>query len=236
MSLGARLVGVLECELPSTGDDDASDIAAVLEALAVHAAASLESARMHEQTKEASLTDALTGLANRRAFDHDLDTEVHRAQRYHRPLSVIYVDLDDFKSLNDTYGHRSGDLALQSAAATLRAGLRDSDRIYRVGGEELVVIAPETTAGQAAATAERLRRAIEECAPVGTPRITASFGVAELPGNAADGAALLRAADRALYAAKNRGRNCVIVSRDAGVDGAAVSRPMPAPRTAASGG
>ena len=231
MIIGARLVGVLECQLqPMADDGDATSAVHVLEALAGHAAASLESARLHEQTREASLTDALTGLANRRAFDHDLDVEVRRAQRYERPLSVIYADLDHFKALNDTYGHRSGDIALQQAASTLREGLRESDRIYRVGGEELVVIAPETSAEQAAVTAERLRQAIEEGAPAGSPRITASFGVAELPGNALDGAGLLRAADRALYAAKAAGRNCVVVSADPG------ATPVPVPRAAASGG
>ena len=234
MTIGAHLVGVLECRLPAAVEEtEVSGMIEVLEALAGHAAASLESARLHEQTKEASLTDALTGLANRRAFDHDLDAEVHRAQRYGRPLSVIYADLDNFKALNDTFGHRSGDIALQQAATTLRAGLRESDRVYRVGGEELVVIAPETSAQEAGATAERLRRAIEACTPIGAPRITASFGVAELPGHAVDGATLLRAADRALYDAKASGRNCVVVS--AGAAGA-VSRPAPVSQPAASDG
>lgn len=236
MAIGARLVGVLECRLPSTTDDaDVAGMVEVLEALAGHAAASLESARLHEQTKEASLTDALTGLANRRAFDGDLDAEVHRAQRYGRPLSLIYADLDHFKSLNDTYGHRAGDIALQNAASTLRATLRGTDRVYRVGGEELVVVAPETSVEQAALTAERLRRAIEACAPVGAPRMTASFGVAELPGHAVDGAGLLRAADRALYQAKAAGRNCVVVSPEIGTPAGDVSRPVPLP-AAANGG
>jgi len=232
MKLGTRVIGILECwRYPR---DDTDEVLEILEALAGHAAASLESARLHEQTKHASMTDALTGLPNRRAFDDDLQAEVRRAQRYNRPLSVFFVDLDHFKLLNDRYGHRAGDIALQGAAAALQRNLREADRVYRIGGEELVVIAPETTADQGRATAERLRLAIATSADDRAPQVTASFGVAELPRNAIDAVGLLRAADGALYAAKSRGRNCVVVADEA-VRGSseAVTPPLPADPAAA---
>ncbi len=221
MIIGGRVVGVLECLRPARALGNAqspADVAAtleILEALAGQAAGSVEAARLHEHTRELSVTDSLTMLPNRRAFDEELSAEVRRALRYGRPLSVIFLDLDHFKALNDRYGHHYGDTALQQVAAALRANLRDTDRCYRLGGEELIVIAPETTSVEAARAAERLRVAIEGCAEPGSPKVTASFGVAELPSHADDGAGLVRAADRAVYAAKANGRNCVVVSEGA---------------------
>jgi diguanylate cyclase (GGDEF)-like protein len=226
MKLGSRIVGVLECRRYPR--DDTAEVLEILEALAGHAAASLESARLHEQTKRASVTDPLTGLPNRREFDDDLQAEVRRAQRYDRPLSVLFVDLDHFKLLNDRYGHRAGDVALQAAAAALQRSLRETDRVYRIGGEELVIIAPETAAEQGRTLAERLRRAVATCAEDGAPQVTASFGVAALPHNAVDAVGLMRAADRALYAAKSRGRDCVVVADETML--AAADFTMPSPR------
>jgi diguanylate cyclase (GGDEF)-like protein len=223
MIIGGRVVGVLECiqrvqDAPPEGD--VRDVLAILEALAAQAAGSVESARLHEKTAEMAVTDALTGLQNRRAFDNDLAAEVRRALRYGRPLSVIFLDLDHFKAVNDRYGHDYGDIALQQAATALRANMRDTDRCYRLGGEELIVIAPETNVREALMAAERLRKAIEHSAGPGAPVVTASFGVAELPTHAANGGALVRAADLAVYAAKSRGRNCVAVAGPEGPPGA----------------
>jgi diguanylate cyclase (GGDEF)-like protein len=218
MIIGGRVVGVLEC-LQSLEKPPAGDMLDILEALAAQAAGSVESARLHEKTAALAVTDALTGLPNRRAFDEDLAAEVRRALRYGRPLSVIFLDLDNFKSVNDRYGHDYGDVALQQAAAALRTHMRDTDRCYRLGGEELIVIAPETNVRDAVLAAERLREAIEHSAGPGAPVVTASFGVAELPTHAASGGALVRAADQAVYAAKARGRNCVAVAGPPGPPG-----------------
>ena len=207
MIVGARVVGVVECD-PAAPTDDG--VLGILETLAGHAAGAVESARLHERTRELSVTDALTGLANRRAFDDEFDVEAARALRHRRPLAVVYADIDRFKALNDVYGHSYGDVALQRAAAAIATALRETDRAYRLGGEEVVVLAPETTAEEAAALAERLRRAVEQSSGSdGAPCVTASFGVAELLEHAADPAALLVAADRALYEAKTSGRNRV---------------------------
>jgi diguanylate cyclase (GGDEF)-like protein len=218
MIIGGRVVGVLEC-MQVEDDPPVGDVLDILAALAAQAAGSVESARLHEKTAELAVTDPLTGLANRRAFDENLAAEVRRALRYGRPLSVIFLDLDNFKLVNDRYGHDYGDIALQQAAAALRAHMRDTDRCYRLGGEELIVIAPETNVRDALLAAERLRSAIEHCAGPGAPVVTASFGVAELPTHAANGGALVRAADLAVYAAKARGRNCVAVAGPPGPPG-----------------
>jgi diguanylate cyclase (GGDEF)-like protein len=157
--------------------------------------------------------DALTGLLNRRMLDEHLPKEVERAQRYGRSLSLLMVDVDHFKRVNDTYGHAVGDQVLACLGRMLREELRIADRPYRYGGEELVVIAPETTTEGAMVLAERLRvMAFERTAaasPAGSQ--TLSVGVATLaslpPG--ADAQALREAADAALYFAKRSGRNRV---------------------------
>jgi len=210
--VGGRVVGALEC-LHSDADAISASELEVLEALAGHAAAAISAAQLHEITVEHSVTDALTRLPNRRAFQNEFDEEVHRALRYRRPLSFITVDLDYFKQLNDRYGHAYGDIALQRAGDALRSELRESDRIYRLGGEEIGIVCPETSVEQAAYLAERLRAAVEASAGPDSPRVTASFGVAELPSHAGDARSLLGAADRALYGAKAQGRNCVVVEQ-----------------------
>ena len=213
--VGGRVVGALECQ--SVGEPASTAELEVLEALAGHAAGAVVSARLHEQTLEFAVTDALTRLPNRRAFENEFDDEVQRAQRYHRPLSVISVDLDHFKMLNDRYGHAYGDLALQQTSDALRHGIRTTDRIYRLGGEEIAILCPETTAGDARILAERLRAAVAAAAGPDAPPVTASFGIAELPSHAGDSKSLLAAADRALYAAKRHGRNRVEIDEAAGV-------------------
>ena len=209
--VGGRVVGTLECLAPAGGAMD-DDVVEILEALAGHAAGAVASARLHERTMELAVTDALTELPNRRAFEAEFAAEVDRAQRYARPLSVISVDLDHFKALNDRYGHAYGDLALQQTSAALRETVRTSDRVYRLGGEELAVVCPETTAADAVVLAERLRSAVEAAAGPDAPVVTASMGVAEMPTHARAGNDLLAVADAALYSAKHAGRNRVVAA------------------------
>lgn len=186
----------------------------LLEYLAGQAVVSIENASLHETVERQAVTDELTGLANARAFHTVLARESERARRFGSPLALMMVDLDDFKSVNDSYGHRQGDEVLASVAALLRHFSRDIDAPARYGGEELAVILPQTDLDGAALLAERVREAVEDAevgrvdAP-GVVRVTASFGVAALPESARDEDGLVAVADAALYRAKRAGKNRV---------------------------
>jgi diguanylate cyclase (GGDEF)-like protein len=173
------------------------------------------------QTRTLALQDALTGLANRRALEVMLAEEVTRALRHGRPLSVMIADVDHFKAINDTYGHRAGDDVLRALAQLVAQTLRSIDKAARYGGEELFVMLPETPVAEARNVAERVRRAIEEHTFVVDPEddeppfslhLTASLGVAGMPENAESLQRLVEVADRALYDAKHQGRNRVVVA------------------------
>jgi len=156
-------------------------------------------------------TDALTGAFNRRKFNDLTLAELERVRRYGRPLSLFILDIDHFKRVNDVHGHEVGDQVLVTLAGLLRAGIRATDSLARWGGEEFVVLSPSVTADGEAALAERLRAAVagHDHASVGT--VTASFGVAEhRSGETPD--ELFARADRALYRAKDGGRNRVEVA------------------------
>lgn len=211
MMMGGRVVGALEC-ISLDNRAIPLEVVEILEALAGHAAGAIASAQLHQRTSELALTDALTRLPNRRAFEEDFAAEAERAERYQRPLSIISIDLDRFKSLNDRYGHAFGDLALQQTSQALLDGARGSERVYRLGGEELVVICPETDSAHAVILAERLRSAVEAAGGPDAPVVTASFGVAELRVHGSGPRELLAAADRALYSAKDLGRNRVVMA------------------------
>ncbi len=157
-----------------------------------------------EQASEARI-DALTGLANRRALEEILAAEISRAQRFAHQLAVVLLDLDRFKEINDSFGHAAGDVMLRAVSRLLTSLARQGDTVARWGGEEFVVVLPETDLAGARRFAERLRRTIEAHA-VGDMKTSASCGVATmLPGDSVE--ELLGAADRALYQAKSNGRN-----------------------------
>ena len=161
--------------------------------------------------------DGLTGLANRRSFDETLDQEWRRARRNQTPLSLAMIDIDYFKRYNDHYGHQAGDDCLKSVAATLaQAAERPGELVARYGGEEFAVVLPGCDAETARAVAEKMRSRIEELqmshAGAATRQVTISCGIATLDGDMRDNldqAALISAADQALYAAKEAGRNRV---------------------------
>jgi diguanylate cyclase (GGDEF)-like protein len=162
-------------------------------------------------------TDALTGLPNARSAQHNLKRMVAHAGQQLTPLAAVMLDLDHFKQVNDRYGHGAGDELLAALGELLRGTLRGADFAARVGGEEFVLLLPDSDEDGAVALAEKLRAAVEH---ISAPRVeqplTASFGVAVYPRDAQDGQELLRAADRALYTAKRAGRNRVVVAvRDA---------------------
>jgi diguanylate cyclase (GGDEF)-like protein len=178
--------------------------------------AALRMKRMQDMLAHRARVDALTGLSNRAAFDERLMEEIESASRSLAPLSLLLLDLDHFKSINDTYGHPFGDHVLQRVGETLPKVVRPTDCACRYGGEELAVILGATALDGALMVAERIRAAIEqiELAPRGKRVVvTASVGVAEstlLSRRAAlSGTALVAAADAALYEAKRAGRNCV---------------------------
>ncbi len=178
-------------------------------------------ARIAAQTAaltEVAISDPLTGLHNRRSFQARLAEETERARRSAGPFSLLMLDLDRFKALNDRYGHPAGDTALRAVAAVLKQELRTVDLPARLGGEEFGVLLPDTDERAALLAAERLRAAVAVCPIVhedATLAVTASVGVACCPGHADTGEGLLRAADRALYQAKRAGRNCTRSPTDA---------------------
>ncbi|HKR59445.1 MAG TPA: diguanylate cyclase [Pyrinomonadaceae bacterium] len=159
--------------------------------------------------EEQASTDHLTGLANRRRFERQLEREVARTARHSRPFSLITVDIDNFKLVNDTYGHEAGDEAIRSVARVLQQGTRGIDLAARIGGEEFAVILTETSLMGAVEVAERLRVAVKSIEIPAVGHVAASFGVAECPTQAETGRELVGRADAALYEAKRQGRDRV---------------------------
>jgi diguanylate cyclase (GGDEF)-like protein len=188
-----------------------------LDLLRARARTLLELKRYLDSCQEAAFTDHLTGLANRRRFERQLEREVARTERYGHPFCLLLVDIDDFKDVNDTYGHEAGDEVLRRVANVIQSGTRGIDTGARIGGDEFAVILPETPLARGMEVAERLRSAI--AALDGEPHgpVTASLGVAELPACARTQDELRAAADGALYEAKRAGR-----------DRAACANPAPA--------
>ncbi|HEX2201994.1 MAG TPA: sensor domain-containing diguanylate cyclase, partial [Longimicrobium sp.] len=189
---------------------EAHDLA-LLRALADSSAIALRNAELHDRLRAQATLDPLTGCHNRRGFDEILKTELSRARRHSRPLTLVLLDIDHFKRINDDFGHEVGDHALQRIGRAVRHAFRSSDSACRYGGEEFALVFPETAKEEGARLAERLRTLIEGLPPnAEVPRtLTASFGVAAFPDDAAEETELIRAADRALYLAKSHGRNRV---------------------------
>ncbi len=160
--------------------------------------------------EEAAFTDHLTGLANRRRFERQLEREVGRTMRFGHPFSLLMIDIDNFKNLNDSFGHDAGDDAIRAISKVLREGTRGIDLAARIGGEEFAVLLVETSQQGGTEVAERLRLAIRSLELSSGGQITASFGVAECPIDAQTGADILKAADVALYEAKRKGRDQVV--------------------------
>jgi diguanylate cyclase (GGDEF)-like protein len=162
-----------------------------------------------ELLEHRSVTDPLTGLYNRYHFDATLKREIARCRRYAVPLSLLLVDVDRLKPLNDRFGHQAGDRALSRVAAAIETSLRGTDIAARIGGDEFAIILPDTDAVAALIVAARIRRNLVEHT---STMVTVSGGLVELPRDAmhASAAQLMLVADHALYAAKNAGGNCVV--------------------------
>lgn len=171
-----------------------------------------------EALRRLATRDQLTGLLNRRMFDENLQEEMERSQRFDRPFSLILVDIDHFKSVNDTYGHLAGDAVLREVARRMERKARSVDRVMRYGGEEFAILMLEGDSEVARRLAEVVRAEIEgEVVPAGGDLLlplTISAGVADFPRDANGADDLIAAADKALYAAKEGGRNRVVTYRD----------------------
>ncbi len=172
--------------------------------------------------EEAAFTDHLTGLANRRRFERQLEREVGRVLRFERPFTLLMLDIDNFKSLNDAFGHDAGDDAIRRISRVLREGTRGIDLAARVGGEEFALLLVETDRTAGVEVADRLRLAIKALETPSGARITASVGVAECPTDAQTASEIFKAADVALYQAKNNGRDQVVAVELARLNSVAV--------------
>ncbi|HEX2058086.1 MAG TPA: GGDEF domain-containing protein, partial [Actinomycetota bacterium] len=189
-------------------------VVSMLGQFAAHAALALRNSWLLQQVQKLAETDGLTGLANRRTFETTLERELSRSARSGEPVTLVMVDIDHFKALNDKHGHQAGDEVLKLVADVLASACRDFDTAARYGGEEFAVVLPACSSAESLVVAERLRGSIAEIETVTS--VTASAGVATFPAHAGDGESLIRAADEALYESKRAGRNRVTRSRRRG--------------------
>ena len=208
-----RLYGVINVNNKRSREPYSDDDLELLEHTAAHAAVAVANAQSYEELLDRAQHDSLTGLANHGHFWAAMAREWERADRYGRELSLVMIDLDNFKRSNDAHGHLSGDETLRAVASVLQDSARGADLAARYGGDEFAVILPETSPDGALAFAEKIRQRIESdrIGPDGFP-LTLSIGVATHPGDAESAADLVRAADRELYRAKQGGRNRVCSS------------------------
>src|SRR5829696_3041561 len=204
--VGDRVVAALNVYRIGIGKAFTGAEVATVERFATMAALAFDSARQRDTLREQARTDGLTGLLNHRACHERLGEEVARAAALERPLSVVVLDIDHFKTVNDAYGHAEGDKVLVSAAHKLRSAVREDDLVGRLGGEEFALILPGVDGRLAADAAERARAAIAEVGVGGSP-LSCSAGVASYPADAVDAGRLLELADGAMYWSKRSGRD-----------------------------
>lgn len=180
--------------------------------LSFFAAVSLLISILHdafEREKNSAHTDFLTGLPNRRTFIERFSTEIERAKRYNRTLTIAYIDVDNFKMLNDHYGHAVGDEALQKIAATLRGDIRKSDFVARMGGDEFLLYLPETNGTQAMSSLKHLQDSLNEVTKTNALPITFSIGAITYVVPTSSAEEMIRTADRIMYSAKSAGKNMI---------------------------
>lgn len=217
-----RLLGCLSVDEPRNGKSPGLETIRSLEIFANQAVAAIEGARSYNEAREQSIRDSLTGAYNHRHFQEVLQREIGRAERQGRPLTVLMLDIDDFKSINDRFGHPVGDAILQGIVAEIRNEVRnDMDLLARYGGDEFALVLPETPLTEAIIVAERVRRRVDERLfrmpdSHQVLRATVSIGLATYPDDSGDKKDLIEKADAALYRAKHGGKNAVVTTSEAG--------------------
>ena len=206
MVVYSDVIGVINVTNKKGGKEFTDEDVEMLKAVADQAAVAVNKAQLWDM----AVTDSLTGLYVRRYFMVKLQEEIHRAERYNKHLSVVMADLDRFKRINDTYGHEAGDRALKTISRFLQKNIRDVDAIARYGGEEFVMLIPDADKESAFCLAERLRAKLAKVKLEDLPPITISLGIATYPLDGTDIEVLIRKADAAMYAAKQKGRNTAV--------------------------
>jgi two-component system cell cycle response regulator len=208
LTAGDRILGTLVAGSRKKALDQ--DVLRMLEVMAIQAAQAVLRAQLFEQMERMATTDGLTGLLNHRTFQSKADESLAQARRYQRKLSIILTDIDHFKSVNDTYGHPTGDAVLRGVAKILKDKARDTDIVARYGGEEFAIIMPETDAQGARVIAERIREAVKAevfQTEMGPLKVTLSLGIATGPDQGYEKQHLIDLSDQCLYHAKRHGRN-----------------------------
>jgi len=179
----------------------------LLSTFANQSAVAIENTLLYKKSQHLSITDGLTGVFNHRYFQEQLETELSRAQRYDLNFSLMIVDLDNFKDINDTYGHLIGDEVLRKVSFFIKKTVRETDSVARYGGDEFVILLPETPKKGAMIVGERIRKGISEIKVSGSVSVNVSLGLAGYPDDAVYSEDLVKKADKALYRAKEGGRN-----------------------------
>lgn len=210
LKIREEVIGVINVNNKVDNELFTVDDCDILMTISYNAAIAIENSRRYEEAKSSAMKDTLTGLFNQAHFWRTLDVEIDRSKRYKNPLSFVLVDVDDFKNINDTYGHQKGDIVLYGIAQSLLKNIRKADILFRYGGEEFAIILTHTDMEGAKLIAERLRAAIQGLVfaseQLKSLKVTISLGISQFRKDLSQ-EELLEKADKALYAAKNQGKN-----------------------------
>jgi diguanylate cyclase (GGDEF)-like protein len=217
LTAGDQLVGTLQVDQPRSGLSPRLEDVQALEIFANQAVTAIQSARVYETTRQMSVRDSLTEAFNHRYFQETLSRELARHERSGQPLTLVMLDIDDFKKINDRWGHPVGDFVLRGLVEELTRGVRDMDTVARYGGEEFALIFPETTPEEARVVADRLRKSVASRVFVAPQlehvlAVTISLGLSSFPEDAGTKRDLIERADQALYQAKRSGKNCLVAA------------------------
>ncbi len=217
LTAGDQLIGVLEVTEPTSGKVPRLEDVQALEIFANQAVTAIQSARAYEATQQMSVRDSLTEAFNHRYFQETLAKELTRHERSGHPLALVMLDIDDFKKINDHFGHPVGDVVLRGLVDEMTKSVREMDTVARYGGEEFAIVFPETTPEKAWFVADRLRTRVASRVFVSPElphplAITISLGLACFPDDGSSKRQLIDRADQALYQAKRSGKNCLVTA------------------------